>query len=209
MKLAEDYISEVSSEPDDALKWLIRQTNIRTNHSRMLSGQILGKTLEMISYMVAPVNILEIGTFTGYSAICLSKGLTSEGHLDTIEINDELEDLIKEAFEKAKVSDRISLHHGDASKIIPELDKVYDLVYIDANKREYCKYFELVIDKVRPGGFILADNVLWDGKVLLEPMPSDAQTIEIARFNEMIKKDHRVENVLIPIRDGLNIIRKL
>lgn len=209
MKLAEDYISEVSSEPDDALKWLIRQTNIRTNHSRMLSGQILGKTLEMISYMVEPVNILEIGTFTGYSAICLSKGLTSEGHLDTIEINDELEDLIKEAFEKAKVSDRISLHHGDASKIIPELDKVYDLVYIDANKREYCKYFELVIDKVRPGGFILADNVLWDGKVLLEPMPSDAQTIEIARFNEMIKKDHRVENVLIPIRDGLNIIRKL
>jgi predicted O-methyltransferase YrrM len=209
MKLAEDYISEVSSEPDDALKWLIRQTNIRTNHSRMLSGQILGKTLEMISYMVAPVNILEIGTFTGYSAICLSKGLTSEGHLDTIEINDELEDLIKEAFEKAKVSGRISLHHGDASKIIPELDKVYDLVYIDANKREYCKYFELVIDKVRPGGFILADNVLWDGKVLLEPMPSDAQTIEIARFNEMIKKDHRVENVLIPIRDGLNIIRKL
>jgi predicted O-methyltransferase YrrM len=118
MKLAEDYISEVSSEPDDALKWLIRQTNIRTNHSRMLSGQILGKTLEMISYMVAPVNILEIGTFTGYSAICLSKGLTSEGHLDTIEINDELEDLIKEAFEKAKVSGRISLHHGDASKII-------------------------------------------------------------------------------------------
>lgn len=209
MKLAEDYISEVSSEPDDALKWLIRQTNIRTNHSRMLSGQILGKTLEMISYMVEPVNILEIGTFTGYSAICLSKGLTSEGHLDTIEINDELEDLIKEAFEKAKVSDRISLHHGDASKILPELDKVYDLVYIDANKREYCKYFELVIDKVRPGGFILADNVLWDGKVLLEPMPSDAQTIEIARFNEMIKKDHRVENVLIPIRDGLNIIRKL
>lgn len=209
MKLAEDYINEVSSEPDDALKWLIRQTNIRTNHSRMLSGQILGKTLEMISYMVSPVNILEIGTFTGYSAICLSKGLTSGGHLDTIEINDELEDLIKEAFERAGVSGRISLHHGDASKIIPALDKVYDLVYIDANKREYCKYFELVIDKVRPGGFILADNVLWDGKVLLEPMPSDAQTKEIARFNEMIKKDHRVENVLIPIRDGLNIIRKL
>lgn len=208
MKTTDEYIRKVSSEPDEVLKWLIKQTNLRTNHSRMLSGEVLGKLLEMLSKMLSPVNILEIGTFTGYSAICLSKGLTKEGHLDTIEINDELEDLVLEAFKRAGVSEKITLYKGDAALIIPTIDKTYDLVYIDANKREYCKYYELVIEKVRSGGFILADNVLWDGKVLLDPIPDDAQTREIARFNEMIKEDHRVENILIPIRDGLNIIRK-
>lgn len=208
MKTTDEYIRKVSSEPDEVLKWLIKQTNLRTNHSRMLSGEVLGKLLEMLSKMLSPVNILEIGTFTGYSAICLSKGLTKGGHLDTIEINDELEDLVLEAFKRAGVSEKITLYKGDAALIIPTIDKTYDLVYIDANKREYCKYYELVIEKVRSGGFILADNVLWDGKVLLDPIPDDAQTREIARFNEMIKEDHRVENILIPIRDGLNIIRK-
>ncbi len=209
MKTTEEYIKELSGDSDETLKWLIKETNIRTNHSRMLSGEVLGKVLEIISKMLSPKNILEIGTFTGYSTICLSKGLSQNGHLDTIEINDELEDLIMEAFDRAGVSKKITIYTGDAKKIIPSLNKEYDLVYIDANKREYCAYYDLIIEKVRSGGIILADNVLWDGKVLLEPLPQDAQTTEIARFNEMIKKDRRVENVIIPVRDGLNIIRKL
>lgn len=209
MKTLQEYILKYSTEPDSVLKWLEKQTNLRTNHSRMLAGNILGKTLEMISIMISPKNILEIGTFTGYSTICLSKGLKEKGCIDTIELNDELEDLIKEAFVKAGVNENIVLHKGDANTIIPTLDKVYDLVYIDANKREYCKYFDLVIDKVRKGGFILADNVLWDGKILIEPLPNDAQTQEIDKFNQKIEADSRVENVIIPLRDGLNIIRKL
>lgn len=195
-------------EQDSVLAWLERQTNLRTNHSRMLCGPVVGKLLEFISGMIAPNNILELGAFTGYSSICLARGLKPGGHLDSIEINDELEDLILEAHERAGLQDKITLHIGDAKEIITTLDKQYDLVFIDANKREYCKYYDLVFDYVRPGGYILADNVLWDGKVYSDPLPTDAQTQGIYKFNEMVKNDPRVENVIIPLRDGLNLIRK-
>lgn len=203
------YLENNSTELSEALKWLERETNIRTNHARMLSGPVVGRVLEMVSRMLNPKNILELGTFTGYSAICLAQGLGPEGHLDAIEINDELESLIREGFARAGLSDKISLHFGDAKVLIPQMEKMYDLVYIDANKREYCLYYDLVFDMLRPGGYILADNVLWDGKVYQKPVPADAQTQEIARFNEKIKEDHRVENFILPLRDGLNIIRKL
>ncbi len=195
-------------EQDSVLAWLERQTNLRTNHSRMLCGPVVGKLLEFISGMIAPNNILELGAFTGYSSICLARGLKPGGHLDSIEINDELEDLILEAHERAGLQDKITLHIWDAKEIITTLDKQYDLVFIDANKREYCKYYDLVFDYVRPGGYILADNVLWDGKVYSDPLPTDAQTQGIYKFNEMVKNDPRVENVIIPLRDGLNLIRK-
>lgn len=202
------YIDEFSSEQDHVLAWLERQTNLRTNHARMLCGAAVGKLLEFISGMIAPDNILELGAFTGYSSICLARGLKEGGHLDSIEINDELEDLITEAHEKAGLKDKITLHIGDAKKIISSLGKQYDLVFIDANKREYCEYYNTVFEFVKPGGYILADNVLWDGKVFSSPVPQDAQTQGIYKFNEMVKKDPRVENVIIPLRDGLNLIRK-
>lgn len=210
------YMEENSTQLADALKWLERETNIRTNHARMLSGPVVGRVLQMVSAMLKPEKILEIGTFTGYSAICLAHGLSPKGHLDAIEINDELGSLIEEGFSKAGLSDRISLHFGDAKVIIPQLkaaihvpQEMYDLVYIDANKREYCLYYDLVFDILKPGGYIIADNVLWDGKVYQNPVPTDAQTQEILKFNKKIKEDHRVENFILPLRDGLNIIRKL
>ncbi len=208
MDIQHKYINQFSQEQDSVLAWLERQTNLRTNHSRMLCGPVVGKLLEFISGMIAPDNILELGAFTGYSSICLARGLKPGGHLDSIEINDELEDLILEAHEKAGLQDKITLHIGDAKEIITTLDKKYDLVFIDANKREYCKYYDLVFDYVKPGGYILADNVLWDGKVYSDPLPTDAQTQGIYKFNEMVKNDPRVENVIIPLRDGLNLIRK-
>ncbi|MBQ2371709.1 MAG: O-methyltransferase, partial [Bacteroidales bacterium] len=157
--------------------------------------------------------ILELGTFTGYSAICLASALPEDGHLDTLELNDELEDLILEGFEKAGLADRISLHIGDCKETLQKMrsemsGELYDIVYIDANKREYCEYYELVFDMIRPGGLILADNVIWDGKVCQNPLPQDKQTLSIVRFNDMVAKDHRVESVILPIRDGLNVIRK-
>lgn len=203
------YITEHSSDQTEALAWIQRQTNIRTNHARMLSGAVQGRFLTMLTEMIRPHDILEIGTFTGYSAVCLASGLEAGGHLDTLEINDELEDLIIEGFEKAGLADRITLHIGDAKEILDRLkDRCYDLVFIDANKREYCDYYRAVFDMVRPGGYILADNVLWDGKVCQDPMPQDRQTQGIAAFNDMVKADQRVESVILPVRDGLNIIRK-
>lgn len=203
------YIIEHSSDQTEALAWIQRQTNIRTNHARMLSGAVQGRFLTMLTEMIQPHDILEIGTFTGYSAVCLASGLEAGGHLDTLEINDELEDLILEGFEKAGLADRITLHIGDAKETLDRLkDRCYDLVFIDANKREYCDYYRAVFDMVRPGGYILADNVLWDGKVCQDPMPQDRQTQGIAAFNDMVKADQRVESVILPVRDGLNIIRK-
>ena len=193
------------------LQWLQKQTNLRTNHARMLCGPVEGKLMEMLSGMIQPSNILEIGAFTGYSAICLARGLKEGGMLDSLELNDELEDLILQAHEKAGLADKITLHIGDAKqtlKTLKEQGKMYDLVFIDANKREYPAYYEQVFDMVRPGGYILADNVLWDGKVYQENVPQDAQTQGIFKFNEIVKEDPRVENVIIPLRDGMNLIRK-
>lgn len=205
------YIEEHASKPSEALDWVVKQTHIRTNHARMLSGAAQGQLMRMIARMADARRILELGTFTGYSAICLGSALPADGHLDTLELNDELEDLILEGFEKSGLADRISLHIGDCKETLKRLaeeGKVYDLVYIDANKREYCEYYELVFDMIRPGGLILADNVLWDGKVCMDPLPQDKQTLGIARFNDMVSADPRVESVILPIRDGLNLIRK-
>lgn len=205
------YIEEHASRPSKALDWVVKQTHIRTNHARMLSGAAQGQLMRMIARMADARRILELGTFTGYSAICLGSALPADGHLDTLELNDELEDLILEGFEKSGLADRISLHIGDCKETLKRLaeeGKVYDLVYIDANKREYCEYYELVFDMIRPGGLILADNVLWDGKVCMDPLPQDKQTLGIARFNDMVSADPRVESVILPIRDGLNLIRK-
>ena len=216
------YIEEHATQQSEALDWVVKQTHIRTNHARMLSGAVQGQLMRMIVQMTGAGRILELGTFTGYSAICLAAALPENGHLDTLELNDELEDLILEGFDKAGLAERISLHIGDCkqtllrfreqmglaegSQAAPELQ--YDIVYMDANKREYCEYYELVFDMVRPGGLILADNVLWDGKVCQDPLPQDKQTLGIARFNDIVRDDPRVESVILPLRDGLNVIRK-
>lgn len=206
----EDYLEQTATELPQALEWVERQTHLRTNHARMLAGPVLGRLLMSFSKMIVPSRILEIGTFTGYSAICLAQGLKPGGTMDALEINDELEDLITEGFSKAGLKEIISLHIGDATTTLREFaNNTFDLVYIDANKREYCSYYEMVVPLVKSGGFILADNVLWDGKVLLDPLPCDAQSQEIARFNKIVKEDRRTENFILPLRDGLSIIRKL
>ena len=216
------YIEDHVTSQGEALDWVEKQTHIRTNHARMLSGKLQGELLRIIVQTTGAKRILELGTFTGYSAICLASTLPEDGHLDTLELNDELEDLILEGFERAGLDDRIQLHIGDCKETLRRLrsemglengpdiaqDKLYDIVYMDANKREYCEYYDLVFDMVRPGGLILADNVLWDGKVCMDPLPQDKQTLGIARFNDMVSKDRRVESVILPLRDGLNIIRK-
>ncbi len=204
---------ECSSPQGEALDWLQKQTNIRTNHARMLSGPVQGRFLKMIVEMCGARRVLELGSFTGYSGICLASGLPEDGHLDTLEINDELEDLILEGFSRAGLRERISLHIGDCldtlKRFREEGREPYDLVFIDANKRDYPEYYELVFDLVRPGGWILADNVLWDGKVALDPLPQDRQTLGIDSFNRRVASDPRVESVIIPLRDGLNLIHKL
>lgn len=212
------YIEEHQTPQSKALDWVEKQTHIRTNHARMLSGAVQGQFMRMLVQMTGASRILELGTFTGYSAICLASALPEDGHLDTLELNDELEDLILEGFERAGLSEKISLHIGDCKETLrsirsemgpePAPEKLYDIVYMDANKREYCEYYELVFDMVRPGGLIIADNVLWDGKVCQDPLPQDKQTLGIARFNDLIRDDRRVESVILPLRDGLNVIRK-
>lgn len=213
MEAIERYMIECSSPQGEALDWLQKQTNIRTNHARMLSGPVQGRFLKMIVEMCGARRVLELGSFTGYSGICLASGLPEDGHLDTLEINDELEDLILEGFSRAGLRERISLHIGDCLETLKrfreEGREPYDLVFIDANKRDYPEYYELVFDLVRPGGWILADNVLWDGKVALDPLPQDRQTLGIDNFNRRVASDPRVESVIIPIRDGLNLIHKL
>ena len=217
------YIEEHATRQSEALDWIVRQTHIRTNHARMLSGALQGQLMRMMVQMTGARRILELGTFTGYSAICLASGLPEGGHLDTLELNDELEDLILEGFDRAGLADKVTLHIGDCKQTLgrfreemhleegseTDTDKLYDIVYMDANKREYCEYYDLVFDMVRPGGLILADNVLWDGKVCQDPLPQDKQTLGIARFNDLVRDDPRVESVILPLRDGLNIIRKV
>lgn len=216
------YIEEHATRESEALSWVAKQTHIRTNHARMLSGSIQGELLRIIVQTSGAKRILELGTFTGYSAISLASALPEDGHLDTLELNDELEDLILEGFDRAGLSGKIALHIGDCKETLQHFRTVtgladgpaadpsmlYDIVYMDANKREYCEYYDLVFDMVRPGGLILADNVLWDGKVCQDPLPQDKQTLGIARFNDMVSSDPRVESVILPLRDGLNIIRK-
>ncbi len=202
------YIHAHTSPESGVLQALSRETYLKVSMPRMLSGHLQGTFLRMISQMLQPRRILEIGTFTGYSAICLSAGLAPDGILHTIDINEELEDMQRRYFAAAQISHQIQLHVGNALTIIPQLptDLPLDLVFIDADKQNYSHYYDLVIDRLRPGGFIVADNVLWSGKIVA-PDP-DKTTLALIAFNEKIQQDERVENILLPIRDGLMLARK-
>jgi predicted O-methyltransferase YrrM len=204
----EEYILDHSDQEDPILAELYRETNLKVLNPRMLSGHLQGKVLEMISKMIHPEKILEIGTYTGYSAICLAKGLTESGILHTIEINDELEDFISKYLHKSGLENKVKLHFGDARKIIPEINEQFDLVFIDADKREYLEYYNIILEHIKPEGFILVDNVLWSGKVIEQELPEDLHTKGISEFNEFIKNDNRIEKVILPLRDGLTLIRK-
>jgi caffeoyl-CoA O-methyltransferase len=203
-----EYCENHSQAEDVVLSELNRFTHVNVLRPRMLSGHLQGVLLEMISKMIQPKSILEIGTYTGYSAISLAKGLQKDGKLITLEFNEELEELANSYFEKAGFSDKIQLIIGDALEIIPTLQQSFDLVFIDADKENYVNYFNLIIDKVPSGGYIIADNVLWSGKVADKISPSDKETIAIDSFNKQVHQDSRVENLLIPFRDGLMVLRK-
>jgi predicted O-methyltransferase YrrM len=205
----EDYIADHTSAESELLQKLNRETHVKILFPRMLSGHLQGKILEMISWMIRPERVLEIGTYTGYSAMCLASGLSENGLIHTIEINPELEEFILKYFKEAGLSEKIKLHIGNALKIIPQLDENFDLVFIDADKENYLNYYNLIFDKVRKGGFILADNALWDGKVVDNKKRPDKETEGIIRFNDFVQNDSRVENVLLPVRDGIMIVRKI
>lgn len=208
-KELENYILNHISPEDQVLYELDRETNLKLIGARMISGHLQGQVLTMFSKMIQPKNILEIGTFTGYSAICLAKGLQANGKLITIEIDDELETMSSKYFEKAGLLDVIDQRIGSALEIIPTLDITFDLVFIDADKREYVDYFNLVFDKVQSGGYIIADNTLWGGKVLETPAFDDHQTIGIINFNTFIKRNKSIEKVILPLRDGMTVMRKI
>lgn len=204
----EQYIeSHIDKEPD-VLYQLYRETNIKYINGLMASGHIQGRLLVMLCKMINPKRVLEIGTFTGYATICLAEGTDENTVIDTIEINDEFEDIINYWISKAGFSEKVRLHIGDAMKIIPEMKDGFDLVFMDMDKRDYLKCYQMLLPKVRPGGYILADNTLWYGKVLTKISRKDAQGLAITEFNNYIAKDQRVEKVILPLRDGLTLIRK-
>lgn len=207
-KAIEEYILNHIDEEGDLLKALNRDAHVNLMRPRMLSGHLQGRLLKMFCRMIQPKYILEIGTYTAYATLCLAEGAADDAEIHTIEVNDELEDFITKHLYKTKLRDKIHLHIGDAMEIIPKLDYTFDLVFIDANKRVYSEYYNLIFDKVRPGGLIIADNTLWDGKILDVPKSGDKQTIGIQHFNNMIAEDDRIEKVIIPLRDGLTLIWK-
>jgi predicted O-methyltransferase YrrM len=205
----EDYIlSHIEDEPA-YLAEINRETWVKQINPRMCSGHLQGRVLSMLGKMIQPHHILELGTFTGYSALCLAECLSESGSVDTIEIDDELEDFIRSNFNKSSLGEKINLFIGNALEIIPTLDKKYELVFIDADKSQYIQYYEAVFPHVCTGGFILVDNTLWNGKVVEDVQQKDKQTHEILRFNDKIKSDRRVEKVLLPMRDGLTVMRKI
>ncbi len=203
----ESYISShISAEPQH-LNRLYRDTYLHHLYPRMCSGHVQGRILKMLTSMIAPRRVLELGTFTGYSALCIAEGMPPGGELHTVEIDDELEDELRERFASTPYGEFMHLHIGDALSIVPELEGEWDMVFIDANKRLYPEYFELILPRVRRGGYILADNTLWDGKVAQTPPPSDAQSVGIMKFNDMVASDPRVEVAMLPVRDGLTLLR--
>lgn len=204
----DDYVCAHSENEPKLLYELNRETNLNVLRPRMLSGHFQGRVLSMISHMIQPKRILEIGTYTGYSALCLAEGLKADGELITIDINEELEDLVNEYFQKSSFKNQIDYKIGNAMDIVPQLDGIFDLVFIDADKSNYLNYYKLVIDKVPSGGFILIDNVLWSGKVIEELNPKDKDTKVLLELNDFVHEDDRVQEVMLPIRDGLTIIRK-
>lgn len=204
----EQYILNHIDEEPPLLKSLYRDAYVNLLRPRMLSGHLQGRILKMFCRMMRPKNILEIGTYTAYATLCLAEGADDDAVIHTIEVNDELEDFILRYLHETKLKEKIHLHLGDASEIIPKLDCIFDLVFIDADKRDYIEYYNLVFDKIRPGGLIIADNTLWSGKVTEKAHHTDRQTIGIQEFNDYVAKDSRIEKVIIPIRDGLTLIWK-
>lgn len=202
------YLLSHCSLRSEALDWIEKMTNIRTNYPQMLSGRVQGNLLKMLVEISGAKRIIEIGSFTGYSAACMAMGLPEGGVIDALEINDELEDLMREGWRRAGVDKSIRLHIGDAVQTLKSLSGPYDMVYVDANKRQYTEYYQLCLPLLREGGFLLADDTLWDGKVYADTVPSDPQTKALAEFNDMVARDPRVETVTLPIRDGLTLIRK-
>ena len=209
----ESYISEHSSPENEALEAITRDTYVHVLNPHMLSGHVQGRVLSMISHMLRPKRILELGTFTGYSALCLAEGLAEDGKLVTIEHNDELEETIRRNLSRSPLGEKVELVIGDAKEILSTFNNqhstLFELVFIDADKREYCAYLEAVYPLVPIGGFILADNTLWDGHIIDPAYDKDKQTIGLRAFNDKIKEDDRFEQVILPLRDGLTIIRKV
>ncbi len=204
----EEYILAHGDAEPDYLAKINRKTHLKMINPRMLSGHLQGRVLSMLSKMIQPERILEVGTYTAYSALCLAEGLSAKGKLHTIECDDELEDFIRENIQSSPYQEQIVLHIGDAKKLIHEMDVMFDLVFLDADKREYQVYYDAVFPKLRKGGFVLVDNTLWDGKVLLEVDEKDNQTEAIRKFNDYVATDSRVEKLILPLRDGLTLIRK-
>ncbi len=206
----ESYIAAHSDDEPDYLKHVRRQAHLSLLNPRMISGHVQGRMLKMFVRMICPQRVLEIGTYTGYSALCIAEGLPQNAHIDTIEINDELEPKIRSTFENSAFSQKITLHIGDALSIIPTFPYDFDIIFIDANKRNYIEYYEQALKKVKPKGFIFADNTLWNGHVIEDNIDkNDLQTKGIMDFNTFVKHDTRVEKVMIPIRDGITIIQKV
>ena len=201
------YVVKHSAKEPELLQQLNRETNQKILQPRMLSGHYQGRLLSMISKLIRPSNILEIGTYTGYSAICLAEGLGDSGELHTIDINEELQDIQRKYFDKSGFGHQIFQHTGNALEIIPTLDITFDLVFIDADKENYSNYFNCIIDKLKPGGIILSDNVLWSGKIIEKLDPEDIDTKSIIEYNTLLKKDYRIDTIVLPIRDGLTISR--
>ena len=206
--LLKEYAATHSTPEDGILLQLNRETNLRTVYPNMCSGSQQGKLLEMLSRMIKPSRIMEIGTFTGYSAICLARGLAPGGLLHTMDTNDETSAIAEKYFRLAGMDDRIIFHLGDARSVIPELEDAFDLVFIDGDKKQYLDYYHLAMPKLKPGGFIIADNVLWGGKVVKVGKSHDKETQGIIDFNTFVSADTRVEKLLLPLRDGLFILQK-
>ncbi len=204
-----EYSERHTSEPSAILNKIERETHLRSIYPRMLSGKLQGRFLSMVSRMIKPKFILEIGTFTGYSTLCLLEGLRQDGQIHTIDINEELSRQNELIFAEAGAADRIIPYYGNAIDIIRDIGIFFDLIFIDADKINYAKYFELSMDKLKIGGFILADNVLWGGKVLNTGKDSDKDTLAVQGFNDLVSKDNRVENVMLPLRDGMTLIQKI
>ena len=207
-KTAAQYATDHSGNEDEILHRIWRESNLRTFYPNMVSGKVQGKFLQMLMYMLQPKNVLEIGTFTGYSAVAMALTMPESGKLITIDNNEEIESMAKGFFKEAGLENKIIMMMGDATEIVPGLKKQFDLVFIDADKEQYIDYYNAVLPKVRKGGFILADNVLWGGKVLEKLTKTDKETKGIQEFNNMVNNDTRVEKVMLTIRDGIYLIRK-
>lgn len=205
----EEYCEAHSTPESDLLYRLNRETNLKCIKPRMISGHLQGRLLSFISQMMRPKRILEIGTYTGYATLCLAEGLSDDGRIDTIEVDEELEEMIRRYFSQSAYNEKITLHIGDALQVLKQLDATWDLVFMDAEKDDYIAYYELVLPRLRQGGIILADNVLWSGKVIQEVKTGDKETRALMKFNDYILEDKRVKNFLLPFRDGIMVIEKL